>query len=377
MKKILLLLGVLPCLLSAQNVVKERSLVKQMIKDKQLEDRVLLYSGSEKNLPDSVYTYHGQDKDLISKSALTYDNNGRIVQEKGVRYLNYDGVSQGSEEYKIDYVYTQKGNLIEEDVTTSYLVNGEWISAYKVVSVYNSADLYSPIEYYVYNYDGDNWVLDWSTTATEFDDKNRPIVYMDSTFYPSYDADTFVMRMNMVYNEIGLYSLITTFIPVDEAGEEWMPLEKIELVYNEDGKLVRDVHSDYDKYVLAWIPSYTYSYEYDEAGNRISEIESSEYGVTDEIYYTNIYSSIPDANSVLLSVQAKIYPNPVSDVLYVTLEGIDNAVVTLVNAAGRVVAQQNISHSIASIPVQSFAKGYYFLVIQTSKGTKTHKVIIR
>ena len=381
------MLCVLPFLLSAQNVsvnvVKEKSFVNQIIKDKQAGDRVFVYAGSENNLPDSVYTYYGEEKRLASKAAITYDESGRKVQEKGLTDLDYDGVIGDNEGYKIDYVYTAKGDLIEEEVITSFYENDTWVYSGKVVSVYNSPELYLPIEFYVYDYIEGSWVLDWKTIAIELDDKGRPVVLMDSTTHS--DSYISVMRYNITYNEIGKLGLVTTFEKIEETEDEWEPVEKIEYFYDTDGRLTNEDHYDYDyDYVYDeeteekdWVYEYTTSYAYDEKGNLISEIDSDEDGMFGGYYYTNIYLSNPDANDVILSVQSKIYPNPVSDVLYVTLEGADNAVVTLVNAVGSVVVQQKTNSSVTSIPVQSFAKGYYFLIVQTDKGVKTHKIIIQ
>ena len=385
MKKTLLLLCVLPCLLSAQNVsvnvVKEKSFVKQMIKDSQAVDRVFVYAGPGNNLPDSIYTYYGEGKRLMSKAAITYDENGRKLQEKGLTDLDYDGIIGEDEGYKIDYTYTQKGDLIEEVIIMSFIENGTWIFAGKNVNVYNNAELNFPIEFYVYDYIEDNWVLDWSTIATELDDKKRPIVCMDSTIHS--ESYTSVMRYNITYNEIGKLGLVTTFEKIEETEDEWEPVEKIEYFYNEKGLLTSEDHYDYDYDYYEetedkdWIYEYTTNYAYDEKGNLISEVDGDEDGVFGGYYYTNIYLSNPDANDVILSVQSKIYPNPVSDVLFVTIENADNAAITLVNAVGRVMIQQKTSSLVTSIPVQSFAKGYYFLIVQTDKGTKTHKVIIQ
>ncbi len=75
MRKFLLMLCAFPCLLGAQsvtkNVIKEKSLIQQFVKNRQAESRVFVYSGSESNLPDSIYTYYGEERELVSKAALT------------------------------------------------------------------------------------------------------------------------------------------------------------------------------------------------------------------------------------------------------------------------------------------------------------------
>ena len=404
MKKLLLILFALPFLLNAQNVttsvIKEKSSVKQMLKsrleqglksakdkpftmqtmtDLQAENRVSTYAGAENNLPDSINIYWGEGKLLVAKVVFKYDDKGRILQEKVFYDANEDGSTEENEGFIADYVYTQKGDLIELEVTVSFTLGD--IYGLKEVSLYRPEDLsshieiyrlafvenesYSQIEYYVYYYDEDGSLEETASLerkVTEFDTKGRPI------FVEGIDHEQNPFRYSIEYNDKDLISVVT-FLNSDDS-----PHRKIEYSYNEDSQLITETISEY------WngnVGTYTNNYEYDEKGNPNCYYE--DFGDEDQgilIYLTNFYSSTPDANDVF-SIKSNIYPNPVSDVLNVTIDGADNAVITLVNAAGSVVVQQKASQSITSIPVQSFAKGNYFLIIKTDKGIKTHKVIIR
>ena len=380
------MLFALPFLLSAQNVTvntgKESSFVKQMIKGKQAENSVYLYSGTGNNLPDSIYTYEGEEKELYSKAAFTYDDAGRVLQEKGEEYLNY-GDDSGLE-YKIDYIYTQEGDNIKTEEIKSIFVDDEWVYFSKLVTVYNSGDMRFPLGYDYFFYDEDHWNLDFKFVSIEFDESNRPIVSMDSVFEKSYisgDIDTAVLRVELSYKELGQDILLTTFHKnklVFNEIDEWIPLQQVEFTFNEDNKMLKQVSYDYTDEVegVDWIYNYTTDFEYDEKRNLISEVYSSSHGSTGVTYYKNIYSTT-DANDVIFAVKSKIYPNPASDILYVSIEDIDNAVLTLVNATGGVVIQKAASGSVTEIPVQSLSKGNYFLIIKTGQGIKTHKVIIK
>ena len=386
MKKTLLILFALPFLLSAQNVtvntVKKSSFVKQMIKGKQAEKSVFVYSGAGNNLPDSIYTYNTEGKRLINKAAITYDDKERKLQERGLTEYNQAGIPQT--EYKYDYVYKTEGdNYIIEEIRSEFEEEG-WSYVFKVVSIYESGNMILPVKYYTLAYNGSEWEPDMSTVATEFDAENRPVVFMDSALY--LDNDTIVMRLEISYNEQGLYDLVTTFEQGDvkslNAEQAWLPVEKIVLSYNANKKFLKDVHYDH-KYnseteQLGWIYSYEIDYEYDEKGNLSIEIERVEDRVVLAYNFVNIYlSGNGNSNDVIFVVKSKIYPNPASDVLFVSVEDADDVVLTLVNAAGSVVAQKAASGSVTGISVQSFAKGNYFLIVKTDRGTKTHKVIIK
>ncbi|MDR2146835.1 MAG: T9SS type A sorting domain-containing protein, partial [Tannerella sp.] len=117
-----------------------------------------------------------------------------------------------------------------------------------------------------------------------------------------------------------------------------------------------------------------------EKGNLSYEItvfEGEGYREEFEAFYTNFYESVIDANEVILSFQSAVYPNPVSDVMNVTVEGADNALITLVNINGSIVFQQKTSRRVTPISVKSLTKGYYFLTVQAGKQMKTYKILIR
>ncbi|MDR2915347.1 MAG: T9SS type A sorting domain-containing protein [Tannerella sp.] len=395
MKKVLLMLCAFPCLLSAQsvtkNVAKEKSFIQQIAKNRQAEGRVFVYSGSEDNLPDSIYTYYGEEKTLVGKAAITYDENGRRVQEKGVHYAiinTGEAVTEAEVEYKRDYTYTQKSDSLIEEIIYSNLLEEEWSYRDKELNVYNANNI--QIGMYLYDYDPETqeWVLDYMNVATEFNEDGNPVIVVDSTVVGGVLEKTAYMAAS--YNEleqiIGVIiyeasdeeSLMVKPVSAEEATPEgeWVPIAKFEITYNEDGKRIEDTYYEYDEDAEDWVYESTINYGYDEKGNLISQIDSNDDGNLGEIYYTNVYSS-ETSNDVIISIQSAIYPNPVSDVLNVIVEGTDHAVLTLVNAAGSVMVQQKITQPEVSIPVQSFAKGYYFLIIQTNKDVKTHKVIIR
>ena len=401
MKKLILFLGVLPYLLSAQNatmnVIKEKSLANQMtidrrteyqstvtksnrfakklIKEIRAENRVSTYTNTEINLPDSVYMYEGEEKVFYGKAYFTFDENGRLAQLR--IFFDYNGDGIFDEEGIDDYVYTQKGDLIEEDVISSIYTHDKWDYYDREVRIYNPSNMDFSIEYYDYYYDEDSWVLDWQEITTEFDDKGRPLVIMETT--PR--LENFANRNNITYNERGLISSIISYRLEDV--DKWELNRKTVFYYNEADQATKEAHYYYwydtneisDEKV--WLFSYSIDYEYDEKGNENRYCLTEEDGTIELSYYTYYYPSDPTGNDVTFSVQSSIYPNPVSDVLYVTLEGADNATITLVNAVGSVLVQQKTNRSVTSIPVQSIAKGYYFLIVQTSKGIKTHTVIIR
>ena len=386
MKRSLLILFALPFLLNAQsvtvNTVKEGLFFKQMIKSRQAENGLFTYSTSADNLPDSIYTYEGEEKRLYSKAAFTYDDTGRVLQEKGIEQLN-NGEDSGRE-YKIDYAYTQENDLLKTEEIKSVLVNGNWVYYTKLITVVNSKNALFSAEMHEFDPDADSWVLFYKYTPVEFDDSNRPIAFSDSVIEDwTSKIDTAVHRIEVSYNELGQVAWNTLFwmnSPVFVEVDEWVPVQRWVYTYNEDNMPLKVDHYDYDYYDrvedVEWVYELTIEREFDDNGNMLSEVYYDERGVRGATYCTYTYST-PNANEVFFSVESDIYPNPVSDVLFVRVEGTDNAVIILVNITGGIVAQQTTSGAVTEFPVQSLAKGNYFLIVKTDRGVKTHKVIIK
>lgn len=389
MKKSLLFVCLFTSLASAQDVTenqsKENHFLWQYAENQLADSRMVIGSGNVYNLPDSIYSYYGEEKRLGKTTAIKYDENGRKLQVKGLTDLNGDGIMDENEMYLIEYTYTPKNDLLEVERLYTYLAKDIWLTVSKEIYIYSAADLSSPVAYYDYGYQGDKWVLEQKRIATGYDHENRPVVYLDSIFKEKTNRyDTLVVRMEMSYNEKGLCDLYTTFSQTGSvvAGEDWIATLKTESFYDATGKLIKEVHHSYDLYYnngnpeRKWLELYTVDYTYDEKGNVDGMVAINNDGtVLNQAYYTNIYASA-NANEGVFSVRSAVYPNPVSDVLHVAIEGTEHAVITLLNASGTIVATQKTNQPVTLLPVRSLAKGFYFVTVQTSKGIRTHKVVV-
>ena len=340
MKKFLLLVCVVPCLLSAQhatvkNVLKDRQSIQQVLKSLSVAapEQVVTRAGTESNLLDSVYIYDDKAKtELSEKKIFTYTSkDGKITVEE----LWYEQYYSGWEAYE------------------------------KMMYVLNESDLINPIEIYSYSYEDGDWILFMQMKATAFDGAGRPTVYdVESSWFED------LMRMEVTYNPQGL--MISRSILM-QTGNSWFAVQTEEFTYDAAGYVIKSEFTDYEGI------SSTEEYVNDEYGNPIymkyTGIEEG-YGEWEyEEYYTNYYPT-GNTNEIIFSIQSTVYPNPASEVLYVTIEGAGEAFITLVNMSGSTVFQQKTSQPVVSIPVQSFAKGNYILTIQAGAGTKSHKVII-
>jgi hypothetical protein len=79
----------------------------------------------------------------------------------------------------------------------------------------------------------------------------------------------------------------------------------------------------------------------------------------------------------LASVEVNVAPNPATDYVKVTAEGVESATVKMIDVLGNVILKETIKGS-KTIDVSEFRNGIYFVIIE-AEGVKTinRKVIVR
>lgn len=377
MKRSLLLLCAIPCLLTAQTSTKkepgEKPFIQQLKNNQQISNQLMLRSGNT-NLPDSIYTYSGEEKELESIEAISYDENGRRKEVNVKADLNEDGVITDDELFKVEYTYTQKEDILEEEIVSFYSIEDEWLAFSKVITQYNTYGNYLDRYEYMYDFENEKWLDGSKLIVEDLDEKGNAIAALDSTL----DGDEWsLMYWEYTYDDQNRCDTVFSYDYNEVEKKKGRPIEKVEFHYNDNGKVIENIHYENDEETGEWIYEHKMVYTYDDKGNVTSEKDIESDGkISSPEYYENIYSSTV-ANEEIFTVESAVYPNPVSDVLNVTINGADQAVITLINANGGIVVQQKVQQSTAAIPVSSLAKGYYFLTVQTAQGAKTHKVVIK
>ena len=71
----------------------------------------------------------------------------------------------------------------------------------------------------------------------------------------------------------------------------------------------------------------------------------------------------------------KLFPNPTSDNLTISLEGIDNANVSIINSQGKILMQESYVFDKDKISLSNYQSGIYFVKIMTSDGSKQLRII--
>jgi len=80
----------------------------------------------------------------------------------------------------------------------------------------------------------------------------------------------------------------------------------------------------------------------------------------------------------LINSEIKIYPNPTSENLNIDLTNYKNVNLEIVNTLGQIIfTEKNISNELKNINLSNFAKGIYFINIQTDNKVYTKKFILK
>jgi len=385
MKRNLLLLLALPCLLSAQVATEGKRTPGQWLSKLQTADGIALRAESIDNLPDSTYTYY--DGRLYKAVGITYnETNGWVAQEKGFTDYNYNGVVDNA--FKIDYTYakpgqTDAGEIVLVQEAIMYMMprqDGVWEDYSREITSYNATNM--PVKTSFYYTDGKGgWDISEAIETVEYDGNGNPAV-MISSYSLGAGGMRADMRFEIFYDGQGRFKGFNTFVPIRGGTDEgWEPAESIVVTYDNLGNRV-DTHFERDD-EGEWQNTYIIETIYDERGNVISE-EERDLGEDGEyhtvwidtyrhVYLPDVITSAVKAEAVRSSV---VYPNPSTDYVTVSLPDAGQALVTISDLSGKTVGRQAIGRQ-ASIAVHSLPAGVYLLTVQTAGKTDVHKLIVK
>lgn len=364
MKKFVLFVCLLPGLAFAQSVSNKAAKFQRFLqKSAPIETRASVFASATL---DSTYWFQGAEEWLTSRTYFTYNDAGQVVRKM---FSSGDGfVVSGKAEYS--YAGTAE-NKSEEEINY-HLENGQWIPGYKTVTKYNHTQ--TPIAMYQYYYEEGVWVDDNFQVSTEFNADGYPTVLMDSTFQK--EEPVTVMRMEVTYdkkhNAEGL-----SILKSGKTSGEWIPDQKAKLTYDEAGRTLSQYHEEMED--GKWKFSFLYTYEYDERGNMIREIDKN---VESErpfpMRYQNFYSDhvVTKNESIQVNDVIRMAMNAGSKSLSVDLGEEQRATVTIISATGAVVRRISLNESLSTISLNEL-NGYYIVHIQTLGGVKSQSVIIR
>lgn len=369
--KLLALCFAFPFFLRAQNIVEETAKENQLIPD--IENPQVPLRAGASELPDSVYTYHDSEYEhLYQKAAFIYDDQGRVVQEKGLK--NIDGEENIGILYRKDYTYMiESEHINKEEVVESYFNDNKWNEVSKNVT-YSRSDNPTSTKMIIgtmeYSKATNKWELEQCRTTTEFDEKGYPVVMIDSLW----QVEGLVLRkFEISYTESAQIDSIMIYRPDRTDEDKWQLSLKSGYTYDADGKLT-NINGPFFSNLGSFRWFEETKYAYDEKGNLISKISITDIKIG--LYYKNFYSSTV-SNQALDPVKLSNVYMDRAGYMVVDIAGVENATVYLCNTSGQVLLKQTVSLPKTTIPVSNLAKGVCIVKVETAKGSETFKVLVK
>ena len=287
------------CLISASaQPIRKESKPRSLEESLQRVEKLNRHENTFTTKLDSVTMYQGDNMKVF----LDYDahfNCTRLV----IDYLYDDWET----EYVYEYAYDEQDRLI---AMMDYEDNS------KEEYVYNAQGLVEEIYRYDYRYDG-TWQL-YAKSVLTYDEDNRLVL---SVGYDFGDGDWVESSKRTWDYEAGLLQVETDYLADGNGG--WTPAEKAEYSYNEEGLCIEKIESEWYGGWTAWTKivyqynaqqlcsekieygwgggtwnnMYKNTYDYDEAGNLLTEIAYYLQLVTEEWEYRNRYEYVYDADN--------------------------------------------------------------------------------
>ncbi len=123
-------------------------------------------------------------------------------------------------------------------------------------------------------------------------------------------------------------------------GNTWTPVKMVEWTYDKDDRLMLMEVMEYDS-------------------------EASAYATTSKTYY--YYPESPSGVSRVVSLETHMYPNPVADVLYLTVTGKESFHYSIYNMQGSLVTDGMATQNHTGINVSGLPAGVYLLKVESGK----------
>ena len=325
------------------------------------DGKIILYKESYWSDSDSNWVYDG-------KNEYTYDN-GLLSEQI---YYNYDNSSDSWVSNEKDVYTYNSSNLIEEIHLNWNSSASQWDSSYKEVYSYNSDNLLEGYIYYSYDnesnayikdnkkgytYDGDNNLITevryhWNGSSWE-NNRKYEYSYATSNLYTEEDQYNWDNSDGWILSDKELRTYADS-IDVNTI--------KFSYIFTSDEGLMNDFFRG------ALVDYEYYEYEEDKASASLSE----KY----KFFYDKLNSSSLVAN-YKIDARIKLYPNPASDILFVSSEENIDGRIVVSDISGKTFRTINIYGTHTSIPVQTLPSGIYMISITDKNGNtlKTARII--
>jgi hypothetical protein len=363
-----------------------------------MEKKVFVYDNNGNNT--ETYNYELQNNNWTpnSKKIYTFDAQNKLIDV--IKSHWNDNINDWKLYEKEEFTYNN--DLVSEILKSNWdNVNQSWEINSKSTYTYNSNDILTEI--YLYNY-LNQWIFDKRLNYT-FDANGKiteVFIYEWDDNFNTWDS---WKKKSYLYNTNN--QLIET-IEYDWDNAQW--LEEINNIYtyNTQGALEEKIMlmfdgsnwvNEYKTEMLNY--NYTFSFEQLALPNDYTDffnlnddsllfiympINGNFYVWDDNIndwgndylyldfYFSPLNTGSIDKNDTLNFI---VFPNPVDETLHISTNSAEGFKATVYDISGNIVKTIATNDNTTSVDVSNWAKGIYFVKIQSDKGIHTHKIIVK
>jgi len=359
---------------SAQDIYDEHKFAEVLLSSRSRSEPSLRYSPLPDAPLDSSYVYEDTSGDdlLIAKYAYQYDADDYIIKRQNTGYSN------GSAIYQIytAYAYEPRKYYWIEQIDSIYELN-RYTSKNKYTRTYNEEAYLTDYREYQSNYDSPWGRAIQIYSAVEFNEKNMPVVYMDSVISSPLSARPYTVRKwEITYYYTSIESM-TCYVE-SESNKQWIPEVKYVISYDdsfpERTMEIFTMENDEWSVKIGEVIN-----NIDGRANRASYQKKNEKGELIQSYrFEHFYDETATHNNQLNNnIKAPvILLDNASRTLTVSLNEVQKVNVTIVNASGRIVLNQTLNHADSRISLANLQSDYYVVCVRTSESYTSKTIIL-
>jgi len=335
-------------------------------------------------------------EDTLSKYVFEYDSRGNLIKDSYYNFDNHTNLLVLNDANAKEYIVDANGRL--ESVIYKYFTENMWENGYKEVYAYTGNEE-APSSIAFYDWDGEEWVEDGAyMNITWFDFANFEVKSYEQEFVEEGETYRGMFTSTSPGNGVELYEIKVedSWVPAvryttttDAQGNETELKEE----YN-DGLWVNSYkeinyvdgfgneagYAEYDFVEGEWVLEYSslYTNTYDNDGILIEQIKTYvgySYKTVFSEFETFVITSTTDA---VASFELKAFPNPVSDVLTISIPNQESAKIQVYTLQHALLQSATAAAGSASISLSNLPAGVYILQVETASGLqKTERIVKR
>lgn len=375
MKRILLLFCMLPSLFSAQEIYDEHKFADVLLSSRSRTQPSMRMDALPDATLDSTHVYEDWSDDLLI-AKYTYQFDGAHIMKSHKTALSGD-----REIYlvKTSFTYEPRKYFWIEQIDSIFEQN-RYTSKSKYTRTYNEEAYLTDYREYQSNYDSP-WNELQIYSAVEFNEKNMPILFMDTTYAIIENELTttpVIRKWDIKYNNNTIEEMISyTEVSDLVSPDGWIPEIKYKINYDEFGT-TRTM-------TVLGMENMEWTYKFGEVittfdgrdNKKTYQRKNSEGQIIKSYRFEQFYDETSTQNEKIIGQEPEIVLDGSSRLLTIDLKEAHNGYVTIVNASGHIVAGRNIHNPVSQISLANLQSGFYIVSIQTTGHRISQKIMLK